>query len=109
MFRRRCDHGLTCVRRGRGDAFGASRTPDRGWIERSPCHLQERAQQREEALKKSEQMLEEDALRFDQFLKDNDAKAVQAIKKAEAETKVSARDAVRGEPCGGGLCCAAHP
>ena len=54
-------------------------------------------------------MLEEDALRFDQFLKDNDAKAVQAIKKAEAETKVSARDAVRGEPCGGGLCCAAHP
>lgn len=50
--------------------------------------LEERAQQREEALKKSEQMLEEDALRFDQFLKDNDAKAVQAIKKAEAETKV---------------------
>ena len=32
-------------------------------------------------------MLEEDALRFDQFLKDNDQKAVQAIKKAEAETK----------------------
>jgi len=52
--------------------------------------LEERAQQREEALKKSEQMLEEDALRFDQFLKDNDAKAVQAIKKAELETKVRA-------------------
>ena len=32
-------------------------------------------------------MLEEDALRFDQFLKDNDQKAVQAIKRAEAETK----------------------
>jgi len=52
--------------------------------------LEERAQQREEALRKSEQMLEEDALRFDQFLKDNDQKAVQAIKKAEAETKAKA-------------------
>merc|ERR1719183_1690411 len=49
--------------------------------------LEERARQREEALKKSESLLEEDALRFDQFLKDNDAKAVAAIKKAEAETK----------------------
>jgi len=52
--------------------------------------LEERAQQREEALRKSEQMLEEDALRFDQFLKDNDQKAVQAIKKAESETKAKA-------------------
>jgi len=52
--------------------------------------LEELAQQREEALRKSEQMLEEDALRFDQFLKDNDQKAVQAIKKAEAETKAKA-------------------
>jgi len=52
--------------------------------------LEERAQQREEALRKSEQMLEEDALRFDQFLKDNDQKAVAAIKKAEAETKAKA-------------------
>ena len=62
--------------------------------------LEERAQQREEALKKSEQMLEEDALRFDQFLKDNDAKAVQAIKKAETETKVhrQARAHVRRYP-----------
>ena len=45
---------------------------------------------RAQALRKSEQMLEEDALRFDQFLKDNDQKAVQAIKKAEAETKAKA-------------------
>ena len=52
--------------------------------------LEERAQQREEALRKSEQMLEEDAMRFDQFLKDNDQKAVAAIKKAEAETKAKA-------------------
>ena len=52
--------------------------------------LEERAQQREEALRKSEQMLDEDAMRFDQFLKDNDQKAVQAIKRAEAETKQKA-------------------
>ena len=50
--------------------------------------LEERAQQREEALRKSEQMLDEDAMRFDQFLKDNDQK--QAIKRAEAETKQKA-------------------
>ncbi|PNW86981.1 hypothetical protein CHLRE_02g103950v5 [Chlamydomonas reinhardtii] len=49
--------------------------------------LEERARQREEALKKSEQMLEEDALRFDAFLKENDEKVQEAIKKAEAEAK----------------------
>lgn len=43
--------------------------------------------QREEALKKSEQMLEEDALRFDAFLKENDEKVQDAIKKAEIEAK----------------------
>lgn len=43
--------------------------------------------QREEALKKSEQMLEEDALRFDAFLKENDEKVQEAIKKAEFEAK----------------------
>ena len=52
------------------------------------CHIRwPRAMQ---ALRKSEQMLEEDAQRFDDFLKDNDQKAVQAIKKAEAETKAKA-------------------
>lgn len=35
------------------------------------------------------QMLEEDAIRFDTFLKENDKKAHEAIKKAERETKVS--------------------
>lgn len=35
-----------------------------------------------------EQMLEEDAIRFDTFLKENDKKAHEAIKKAERETKV---------------------
>lgn len=49
--------------------------------------LDERARQREEALKKSEQMLEEDALRFDAFLKENDEKVQEAIKRAEVEAK----------------------
>lgn len=50
--------------------------------------LEEKAQMKEEALKKSEQMLEEDAIRFDTFLKENDKKAHEAIKKAEKETKL---------------------
>lgn len=36
-------------------------------------------------------MLEEDAIRFDTFLKENDKKAHEAIKKAERETKVTTR------------------
>lgn len=50
--------------------------------------LEAKAQAKEEALKKSEQMLEEDAIRFDTFLKENDKKAHEAIKKAERETKL---------------------
>lgn len=50
--------------------------------------LEEKAQMKEEALKKSEQMLEEDAIRFDTFLKENDKKAHEAIKRAERETKM---------------------
>ena len=42
---------------------------------------------KEEALRKSEIMLEEDAIRFDAFLKENDKKAHDAIKMAETETK----------------------
>jgi hypothetical protein len=49
--------------------------------------LEERATQREEALKKSEHMLQEDAQRFDAFLKENDEKVQAAIKKAEVATK----------------------
>lgn len=49
--------------------------------------LEERAAQREAALKKSEEMLEDDHQRFEKFLKDNDDKAVKATKRAEAETK----------------------
>ena len=47
--------------------------------------LEEKAQMKEEALKKSEQMLEEDAIRFDTFLKENDKKAHDAITRAERE------------------------
>lgn len=43
--------------------------------------LDQRALQREEALKKSEQMLEEDSMRFDLFLKENDEKVQEAIKR----------------------------
>ncbi len=53
----------------------------------SPCSNSCGDMQREEALKKSEQMLEEDALRFDAFLKENDEKVQEAIKKAEVEAK----------------------
>jgi len=49
--------------------------------------LEEKAQMKEDALKKSEMMLEEDAMRFDAFLKDNDRKAHDALKRADAETK----------------------
>ena len=52
--------------------------------------LEERAQQREEALRKSEQMLQEDEMRFEDFLKDNAQNAEAAMKKAEAETKLKA-------------------
>ncbi|OAE18810.1 hypothetical protein AXG93_313s1070 [Marchantia polymorpha subsp. ruderalis] len=49
--------------------------------------LQDRIFQREEALKKSEGMLEEDSLEFDAFLKRNDAAVQEAVKTAEQETK----------------------
>jgi len=49
--------------------------------------LESKAQMKEDALQKSEQMLEEDANRFEAFLKENDKKAHDAIKRAEEETK----------------------
>nr|CCA20246.1 conserved hypothetical protein [Albugo laibachii Nc14] len=49
--------------------------------------LEEKARVKEIALQKSESMLEEDALQFDSFLKENDRKAHDAIKRAEKETK----------------------
>merc|ERR1719261_2045101 len=49
--------------------------------------LVEKAAQKEEALKKSQQMLDEDVSRFDAFLQNNDQKAHKAMKDAEEETK----------------------
>ena len=43
--------------------------------------MEEKAQMKEEALQRSEQMLEEDAMRFDAFLKENDKKAHDAQQK----------------------------
>ncbi len=45
--------------------------------------LHEKAAMKEEALKKSQQMLEEDVTKFDTFLHANDAKAHKAMKQAE--------------------------
>ncbi len=67
--------------------------------------LEDKASMREDALKKSEQMLEEDAIRFDTFLKENDKKAHDAIKLAERETKLK-QDKVLCLICdvSGGVC-----
>ena len=43
--------------------------------------LEEKSRQKEEALVKSEEMLEEDAKRFDTFLKENDKKCHEAIRR----------------------------
>jgi len=50
--------------------------------------LDEKARAKETALKKSQQMLDEDVTRFDTFLQANDAKAHKAMKHAEEMTKV---------------------
>merc|ERR1719183_342958 len=49
--------------------------------------LIEKAAQKDDALKKSQQMLDEDVSRFDAFLQNNDQKAHKAMKDAEEETK----------------------
>ncbi|CAH3026085.1 unnamed protein product [Porites evermanni] len=50
--------------------------------------LEEIAQAEEKKLELAEQYLEEDAAMFDEFLKENDKNSVEAIKIAEAETKL---------------------
>jgi hypothetical protein len=50
--------------------------------------LDEKAKQKEEALKKSSVMLDEDITRFDAFLQSNDQKAHKAMKDAENMTKI---------------------
>mmetsp|Transcript_118162 Transcript_118162/g.294734 ORF Transcript_118162/g.294734 Transcript_118162/m.294734 type:complete len:578 (+) Transcript_118162:91-1824(+) len=49
--------------------------------------LDERAKQKEEALKKAQQLLDEDVTRFDAFLQQNDQKAHKAMKSAEDTTR----------------------
>ena len=49
--------------------------------------LERATAQREEALRKSELMLAEDHARFDEFLKDNDAKVREAVNAAEREAR----------------------
>ena len=50
--------------------------------------LDEIAQTEEQKLLDDEKALEEDAAKFDAFLKENDKNSVEAIKKAEMETKL---------------------
>eukprot|EP01027_Heterolobosea_sp_BB2_P005804 GEZU01008831.1.p1 GENE.GEZU01008831.1~~GEZU01008831.1.p1 ORF type:complete len:442 (-),score=201.30 GEZU01008831.1:138-1463(-) len=49
--------------------------------------LDEMAEAREEKLRRDEQMLLKDEQKFNEFLKDNDLRAVDAMKKAETQTK----------------------
>jgi hypothetical protein len=49
--------------------------------------LNDKTKAKEDALRNSEEALEQDALKFDVFLKDNDKKAQDAIRLAEKETK----------------------
>eukprot|EP01006_Ploeotia_vitrea_P033676 TRINITY_DN65621_c10_g2_i3.p1 TRINITY_DN65621_c10_g2~~TRINITY_DN65621_c10_g2_i3.p1 ORF type:complete len:553 (+),score=326.43 TRINITY_DN65621_c10_g2_i3:863-2521(+) len=50
--------------------------------------LEEKAKMKEDALRKSEEMLDEDATRFDAFLRENDRKAHEAMQRADRETKL---------------------
>ncbi|XP_077307876.1 cilia- and flagella-associated protein 100 [Lithobates pipiens] len=50
--------------------------------------LEAMAAAEEMKLEKAEQFLEEDAVRFDEFLKQNDRNSVEALKKADKETKL---------------------
>lgn len=50
--------------------------------------LEDAAQNEEKKLMEDEKNLEEDAAKFDAFLKENDRNSVEAIKKAEVESKV---------------------
>lgn len=49
--------------------------------------MEDKAQMKDEALERSEKMLEEDATRFDDFLKKNDQEAHKAFKAADREIK----------------------
>ena len=55
---------------------------------RHPTLLQESLQQRTEELERKEQQLKESLLKFDKFLKENDAKRARAIKKSAEEQEL---------------------
>ena len=63
------------------------------------CKLEQKALQKEDALKRSEEMLEEDAIKFDAFLKENDEKVQHALKNAEAETRRKQEKAMPRRAC----------
>jgi len=54
---------------------------------REMARMEARSARREEALRKSERMLEEDQARFDAFLRDNDARVREAVEAAEREAR----------------------
>ena len=51
-------------------------------------YFQESLQQRTEELERKEQQLKESLLKFDKFLKENDAKRARAIKKSAEEQEL---------------------
>ena len=61
--------------------------------------LQERASLREAAVVKGEQMLAEDAARFDAFLKDNDEKLQTVKRNADAEVKAKQEKVCSAQVC----------
>ena len=67
------------------EMFLLSLSLDTKWTEISK--LEERARWREDALKKSEEMLKEDSERFQKFLAENDKQAIKASTRADQETQ----------------------
>ncbi|PRW59914.1 flagellar associated isoform B [Chlorella sorokiniana] len=59
--------------------------------------LEQRAHQREEALLAAEQALEQDSQRFEEYLKENDAKLQEALRAAEAAARARAEKAAEAK------------
>ncbi|KAL4435859.1 hypothetical protein ABPG77_000621 [Micractinium sp. CCAP 211/92] len=65
--------------------------------------LEQRAAQREEALLASERALEADSRRFEEYLKENDAKLQQAVRRAEGEARARAERAAEAKRLAGSI------
>ncbi|KAL4458750.1 hypothetical protein ABPG75_013615 [Micractinium tetrahymenae] len=65
--------------------------------------LEQRAAQREEALVASEQALDEDSQRFEDYLKKNDANLQEALRRAEAEARVRSERAAEAKRVAGSI------